>query len=423
MDIILDQKVLAPASDGPPELPPAGLDAKPSLLGLALHGLALSSHSLNPQCEPALSLVGAAVDQPNVPGLPFSARISCPRLDPDRVFVFVSGKEHHDVRVTHLGGAASSSLSSESAAAAGSEITFVHGLNATSFVSIVAADVDGHPFTGSFPLHYEDPATELPSSYEPVGFWDSALSMVGEVLHFGAAPSESHDQASSSSSPSLPSSPSSSPPSPSAAKSAAKSACFKKNPAYPMLRAECQDPPRQQCDFYQSCVEASVPCAGSPASYALDLGLKNCVKFQHNLRLFSARGNAFIWDTMHCLQRALVPAVSDCAGPGDGDGHGHGDDDGKAGPTCQSIHDAAFASHARCYVDSGFCSLQCSDYLAELFTVGTDLFSVDTVKAMAEVAGDCLHNVTQIIEKGSCMGDGLKGIVTTAFRVLAGEGP
>jgi len=61
-------------------------------------------------------------------------------------------------------------------------------------------------------------------------------------------------------------------------------------------------------------------------------------------------------DVMQCLQKTLVPEAT-----------GSG-----AGVTCDSIEKKAFASHRRCYVDSGFRRLPSTDWLAIVHIVGID---------------------------------------------------
>ncbi|KAK5996862.1 hypothetical protein PT974_02207 [Cladobotryum mycophilum] len=220
----------------------------------------------------------------------------------------------------------------------GSEISFSNGLNSTSLLGIIAADTQGYPFVSSFSLNY------------------------------GAAPTSK------------------------------AGFTFKTQAAEAV---QLPNPALHQCGFYETCVEDSVPCEGDPDSYAINYGLKNCEKFTTNLDLFSDRGNKFIWGTMNCLQKDLVPVVSDCDA------------------TCKSIHDAAFGSHAQCYLANGFCSLKCSDYLAELYTVGLDLFTKDAIKSAFQTAGGCLGKIEEIIEEGACMNDALKKIVLTILNVLA----
>ena len=125
-------------------------------------------------------------------------------------------------------------------------------------------------------------------------------------------------------------------------------------PGDPMCQTTCLVPPMMSCDFYASCAEATLQCG--PGGYPLLYGQKNCLKFQNNLQIFSAAGQAFIWSTMHCLQLALVSAI-------------------QCDSTCASVQAAAFASHPTCYIQGGFCDLSPFDKLKVFWTVGSDLFT------------------------------------------------
>lgn len=77
--------------------------------------------------------------------------------------------------------------------------------------------------------------------------------------------------------------------------------------------------------------------------------------------------------------------------------------------TCASFGAAAFASHAKCYVDSGVCGLGCSDVVWIAATVNTDLFSLESFRQILQTAGGCFANIIQTLE--GCGGDVL--VVTT----------
>ena len=152
-------------------------------------------------------------------------------------------------------------------------------------------------------------------------------------------------------------------------------------PGDPMCQDVCQNPPSQSCAFYRNCVEATDHCG--PGGYPLAFGEKNCNKFQNNLLQFSATGQTWIWATALCLQQALVPvATSAC----------------DASTACSIIQQAAFDSHPACYVNSGFCSLEPSDYIAVITTVGGDLFSLEALKEIALTAAGCVENIISGIE-------------------------
>ena len=161
----------------------------------------------------------------------------------------------------------------------------------------------------------------------------------------------------------------------------------------PMCQDSCKSLPAKSCGFYRACAEGQLGCG--PAGYPLNYGEKNCLKFTNNLPWFSAAGQSFVFGTMHCLQTSMVPVLAPCTA------------------NCASFQAAAFASHPGCYVQNGFCGLQCPDVLAVLMTVGTDLFTLASAKQVAQTAGLCL---TKIIETLSgCTGD----VVFEAVPALA----
>ncbi|KAL6792869.1 hypothetical protein J3E68DRAFT_437786 [Trichoderma sp. SZMC 28012] len=169
--------------------------------------------------------------------------------------------------------------------------------------------------------------------------------------------------------------------------------------ASPMCSSTCQKPPLHNCDFYKQCVEASVPCGGNSHSYALDYGHKICNKFIGNLDRFSPRGQKFLTGAINCLQRNLVPVVA------------------SSDATCKSISDAAFASHAPCYVENGFCGLECKDYVALTTLLGEDLFNKDAIEFMYHSTSGCIKNIQEVIEEGACMNNALKGLTAAIARM------
>lgn len=168
-------------------------------------------------------------------------------------------------------------------------------------------------------------------------------------------------------------------------------------PSDPMCQASCINPPLKSCDFYRNCAEGQLACGAG--GYPLAFGEKNCNRFTNNLNYFSAAGQDWIFGTMHCLQTAMVPVLQPCTA------------------TCSSFQAAAFDSHPRCYVDNGFCGLQCPDILAVLITVNTDLVSFQSLRQVAQTAGLCIDNLLQTLS--GCSGDVVFG---AAAGGLAGGG-
>ncbi|KAK7056706.1 hypothetical protein VNI00_002423 [Paramarasmius palmivorus] len=155
---------------------------------------------------------------------------------------------------------------------------------------------------------------------------------------------------------------------------------------YSSRRDTCSSPPLRSCAFYSDCLEAHFQCG--PNGYPIGYGLKYCTKFStpENLARFSQKGQDWMWDTMHCLQTALVPDLQTPAtAPG----------------ACEKLEEKAFGTHAQCYVSSGLCTLPPSDWLVIVDIVGLDtLFgSWDALVQSIEAAGGCVEFYAWIIEK------------------------
>jgi hypothetical protein len=148
-------------------------------------------------------------------------------------------------------------------------------------------------------------------------------------------------------------------------------------PSDPMCQPSCQNPPIKTCDFYRNCAEAQLGCGDG--AYPIAYGEKNCIKVSKNVN-FSPSGQNWVWNTMHCLQEALVPVLTPCTA------------------TCDSLTTAAFASHTACYLDNGIYTLPCMDLLFLFMSVGTDLFTKASLKQAWEVGVGCMENVVQTLQ-------------------------
>lgn len=154
-------------------------------------------------------------------------------------------------------------------------------------------------------------------------------------------------------------------------------------PSDPMCQDDCRNPPMKSCSFYRTCAESQLHCGNE--GYPLAYGEKNCNRFVKNLAYFSPQGQDWIFKTMHCLQTAMVPVLQTCQS------------------TCASFQAAAFASHPSCYVNSGFCALECPDIVAVFMTVNTDLVSLASLKQIVATGGLCIKNLLQTL--GGCGGE------------------
>ncbi|KIY74369.1 hypothetical protein CYLTODRAFT_484685 [Cylindrobasidium torrendii FP15055 ss-10] len=138
-------------------------------------------------------------------------------------------------------------------------------------------------------------------------------------------------------------------------------------------------PVRGSCAFYTDCLEANYHCGEE--GYPLGYGNKYCNKFSDEQEKLSAEGKDWMLDTMVCLQTALVPYAT-----------------GNTSTTCDELEHAAFATHPACYVDSGFCELPPTDWVAVVDIVGlkTLFESWDAFLASLEAAEGCLEAWTYL---------------------------
>jgi hypothetical protein len=108
-----------------------------------------------------------------------------------------------------------------------------------------------------------------------------------------------------------------------------------------------------------SCAEQVVPCQATDADYAATYGYYFCSRFSDRAALgyFSPPAVRWITEVRRCLQDALRPLLSGAA----------------SGSTtsCQTLKDAAFASHVQCYLNSadGICSLSAMDLMQVFWTI------------------------------------------------------
>ncbi|EPS35489.1 hypothetical protein H072_11086 [Dactylellina haptotyla CBS 200.50] len=107
-------------------------------------------------------------------------------------------------------------------------------------------------------------------------------------------------------------------------------------PTAPKCQDNCKVPVFGTCDFYTSCAEATFKCGAT--GYPLDYGARKCADFSVAINNFSPAGQDWIFKTMNCLQKALVPKLT-------------------CGETCDSIGEFAFNSHPGCYIEAGVCGL------------------------------------------------------------------
>ncbi|KAF8069041.1 hypothetical protein FPV67DRAFT_1102693 [Lyophyllum atratum] len=136
----------------------------------------------------------------------------------------------------------------------------------------------------------------------------------------------------------------------------------------------CANPPLDSCAFYADCLESKYNCGldGYPIGY----GQHFCEKFRTDRTELSTAGQEWMLNTMLCLQRTLIPEATSAAGV-----------------TCASLEMKAFASHGRCYVESGLCTLPPTDWLAivRIVEIKTVFASKDSLLATLSAGEGCLE--------------------------------
>ncbi|RMJ25355.1 hypothetical protein PHISP_03797 [Aspergillus sp. HF37] len=115
-------------------------------------------------------------------------------------------------------------------------------------------------------------------------------------------------------------------------------------------------------------------------------GYKYCEKFQEERARLSDAGQEWMVDVMLCLQRKLISQATGTSNI----------------TTCAELKDYAFSTHSQCYVDSGFCALPPTDWLAviEIVSLETMLESFDSLSATTDTAGECVEFYLWAVENG-----------------------
>lgn len=143
----------------------------------------------------------------------------------------------------------------------------------------------------------------------------------------------------------------------------------------PSTDAACSNPPMDQCAFYANCLESRYHCG--PDGYPIADGQHFCQKFSDDRAMLDAQGQRWMIDTMHCLQLAIVPDAINATPPA---------------MDCQALKDQAFASHPRCYIDNGFCTLGAQNQAAVMEILGSASVSTwDAFKATVEITAGCME--------------------------------
>lgn len=138
------------------------------------------------------------------------------------------------------------------------------------------------------------------------------------------------------------------------------------------VNSELCYPIEKDCSFYSHCLEEAVPCG--PDGYALGYGKKYCQKFKDNYTRFSPRGRDWVWSTMSCLQKVLVPVAN-----------------GQVNMTCDEIRSFAYGSHPVCYTQPGnsICNLPFTDWALLSVIILQELGDPATWEQLSAVIQTC----------------------------------
>ncbi|KIK63333.1 hypothetical protein GYMLUDRAFT_41047 [Collybiopsis luxurians FD-317 M1] len=160
------------------------------------------------------------------------------------------------------------------------------------------------------------------------------------------------------------------------------------------VQTNCSSPPDppHSCVFYAACLEPHFHCG--PDGYPLGFGEKFCTKFSlpGNVGRLLDKGQEWMWDTMACLQRALVPELEEPVPPGSSSSQSE---------ACKTLETKAFSTHAPCYLSSGLCSLSPKDWavIVEIIGVKTLLKSWEAFEGAIEAGEGCLEFFVEALEK------------------------
>jgi len=159
------------------------------------------------------------------------------------------------------------------------------------------------------------------------------------------------------------------------------------------IDGNCASPPlpNDDCGFYSRCLENTIPCGST--GYALGYGDKYCQRFNNSTReCVSTKGKAWITSTLACLQKSLVPMLS------------------QKTLGCDELQKDAFDSHPICYTGDGnealsICELPLSDWGCVVSTIDAkDALSQLGLQQEARVAAICIQQWTSRTTR-SCQSD------------------
>lgn len=121
------------------------------------------------------------------------------------------------------------------------------------------------------------------------------------------------------------------------------------------------------CEYYQ-CLSQEKNC--DEKAYPLKFGHKYCQKYGRNLEKFSENGKAWVGSVRRCLISEIEKYQAEI--------------------TCSEIKKKAFASHAPCYIESGYCELSLKDQRRVLKIIYPALMNVEAVPLGIHMGKECV---------------------------------
>jgi len=154
----------------------------------------------------------------------------------------------------------------------------------------------------------------------------------------------------------------------------------------------CINPTSGTCSFYLQCMDTLIPCGAN--GYAQNFGNVYCNAFlkPSNYNSFSQIGQAWVQNTLICLQYAAINIITN--------------NYATVSQSCTELANLAFASHQACYVDNGFCFIS-QDWANVIGVVWKSIFSSYVLKI-----------ANQMISTGATCG---AGFIEATYLTVQGD--
>lgn len=136
------------------------------------------------------------------------------------------------------------------------------------------------------------------------------------------------------------------------------------------------------CGWYQYCMESAYPCENSLWPYAITYGLIYCEMFENRGAKFNAEGRQWIISMRSCLINHIEPFVSNFS---------HSSLDASK---CEELQTSAYDSQAACYLRTGVCNMQTTDWFQALWTIKSAIVSEpwDSLRQLWDAISHCVDS-------------------------------